>query len=87
MFSEFLSRLIGFTLLAFLADINADKYIVINPSAIDKMHPSILTPNNIPFIPSNRYCPNITPTIFSTMYIAKSPDSIPNWHSGLIQDT
>ncbi len=46
--SEFLRRLMGVTLLALLLDTYADKYIVTNPKAKDKIIDQMFTPNSIP---------------------------------------
>ncbi len=47
-FSAFLKSSIGLTLLALLAEKNADRYIVINPSTKAKNTDHIFTPNKIP---------------------------------------
>ena len=71
--AEFLSNSIGFTLLALFAEINADKYIVKNPSITDNIIADIFTENIIPFIPSNKKSSAILPTIFKRMNIANTP--------------
>ncbi len=75
--SEFLSRLIGATLLAFFADINADRYIVINPSTTEVVIAAQFVLNKIPFMPSNKNSPSIAPTICKSIYIANTPEIIP----------
>lgn len=44
---------------------------------IDTIIGIAFTPNNIPFIPLNRYSPTSAPTILRSINIAKSPDKIP----------
>ena len=74
---EFFKISIGLTLLALFAEINADKYIVTNPSITEIMIAVIFTENIIPSIPSNRYSPKTAPTIFKSTNIAKIPERIP----------
>ena len=74
---EFLNKSIGLTLLAFFADDNADKYIVIILSTIANIIGYIDTLNIIPLTFPNIMSPAIKLTIFIKTITATIPDNIP----------